>query len=193
MDYVPTTSDPLHADTVAVLARWSAPTSDQDDLRQDYLAFLEAYGDAISRVNRIGHITASALVVDPGQSRVLLTLHPLVGRWLQLGGHVESDDASLRAAAHREAVEEGGIIDIAVDAAPLRLDRHRVRCRNAHGGHDFVDHLDVQFLALAPRGGTERRSSESLDLRWWPWDQLPEDTDDSVRALVSQARLRLGA
>ena len=92
-----------------------------------------------------------------------------------------------------DTVEEGGIHGIAVDPAPLRLDRHRVRCRDGRGGENLLDHLDVQFLALAPPGGVEQRSSESLDLRWWPWAALPQDTDASVRALVQEARVRLDA
>lgn len=183
--------DRLHADAVAVLRGWQAPSPDQGSLRDAYLEFLQAHPDAVSRANREGHLTASALVVDPVRCAVLLTLHPLVGRWLQLGGHIESHDVTLRAAAHRESVEEGGIATIDVDAMPLRLDRHSVTCRNPVGGQDTLHHLDVQFLAVAPAGARERRSDESLDLRWWPWDALPSDTDASVRALVAAARDRL--
>lgn len=187
------TPDPLHTDATRVLSAWRAPTADQDVLRLDYLSFLDTHPDAMTRGNRIGHLTGSALVIDPAREAVLLTLHPLVGRWLQLGGHVEASDATLVDAAHRESVEEGGIDGIRVDPVPLRLDRHRVRCRDGRGGEDLLDHLDVQFLALAPPGGVERRSSESLDLRWWSWTALPEDTDTSVRALVQAALARLGA
>ena len=68
-----------------------------------------------------------------------------------------------------------------------------MRCRDGRGGEDLLDHLDVQFLVLTPPGSVEQRSSESLDLRWWPWSALPDGTDDSVRALVQEARSRLGA
>jgi hypothetical protein len=66
-----------------------------------------------------------------------------------------------------------------------------VRCRDGSGGEDLLDHLDVQFLAIAPAGAVERRSDESLALRWWEWDALPDDADASVRALVGAARARL--
>ena len=42
---------------------------------------------------------------------VLLTLHPRVGQWLQLGGHCEPDDATIADAAAREGREESGIED----------------------------------------------------------------------------------
>jgi len=187
------TPDPLHADAVTRLTAWEPDTAAQDALRVEYLDFLASYPDAMTRANRIGHLTGSALVVDTAREAVLLTLHPLVGRWLQLGGHVEPSDDTLVGAARRESVEEGGIAEIEIDPVPLRLDRHQVRCRDGRGGEDFLDHLDVQFLVLAPPCGVERRSSESLDLRWWPWSALPDDTDDSVRRLVAAARARLGA
>jgi 8-oxo-dGTP pyrophosphatase MutT (NUDIX family) len=189
----PMTPDPLHVDAVRVLSDWSAPTPAQDALRLGYLSFLDAHPDAMTRGNRVGHLTGSALVVDTGREAVLLTLHPLVGRWLQLGGHVEASDATLVDAARRESIEEGGIDTVDIDTRPLRLDRHRVRCRDGRGGEDLLDHLDVQFLVLTPHGSVEQRSSESLDLRWWPWSALPDGTDDSVRALVQEARSRLGA
>lgn len=189
----PMTPDPLHLDAVRVLSDWSAPTPAQDMLRLDYLSFLDAHPDAMTRGNRVGHLTGSALVVDTEREAVLLTLHPLVGRWLQLGGHVETSDATLVDAARRESIEEGGIDPVDIDAQPLRLDRHRVRCRDGRGGEDLLDHLDVQFLVLTPPGSVEQRSSESLDLRWWPWSALPDGTDGSVRALVQEARSRLGA
>jgi len=186
-----TAPDRLHRGAVDLLTDWRAPSPDQDTLRQAYLTFLQAHSDAMTRHNRVGHITGSALVVDVERQGVLLTLHPLVGRWLQLGGHVEATDESLVDAARRESVEEGGIASIDIDPAPLRLDRHRVRCRDGHGGETTLDHLDVQFLVIAAPGSIERRSSESIDLRWWPWSALPEDTDASVRDLVEAARRRL--
>lgn len=190
---MPTAPDALHADAVDVLTAWEPDAPDQRTLRSDYLQYLGVYPDALRRSNRLGHLTGSALVVDVSRERVLLTLHPLVGRWLQLGGHIEDDDASLRAAATREAREEGGIEQLTIDPIPLRLDRHRVRCRDGAGGQTELDHLDVQFLITAPDGARARRSDESLDLRWWPWSALPEDADGSVRSLVSAARVRLGA
>jgi hypothetical protein len=36
-------------------------------------------------------------------------------------------------------------------------------------------HLDVRYLVRAPAGAREVRSEESVDLRWWPLAELPDD------------------
>lgn len=53
-----------------------------------------------------GHITCTALVLHPREPRVLVIHHHRLLRWLLPGGHVEESDASLDAAAAREAIEE---------------------------------------------------------------------------------------
>lgn len=174
----------LHADVTGVLRAWSPEQPEQEVLRRDYLAFLAEHPDGVFRSCRVGHVTASALVMNYGRSHVLLTLHPKVGRWLQMGGHVESDDESLRHAAWREAWEESGIAGGQMSREPVQLDRHPVPC-----GHDGMsEHLDVQYAIAVPDGSLEAMSHESLDLRWFPIHRLPEDTDDSVRALVAASR-----
>lgn len=177
--------DALHADARRVLAAWPAPDADQERLRQDYLAHLDRHPDGVWRTCRPGHLTASALVVDPVAARVLLTLHRRVGRWLQLGGHCEPGDVSVLKAAAREAREESGIQELALLPVPVRLDRHQVPC-----GGSRAEHLDVQYVALAPTGALERVSAESLELRWFGFDELPQQ-DRSVLELAARARTLL--
>lgn len=177
--------DVLHRDAMSVLSAWENDEPQQRVLREQYLEFLREHPDGMSRECRIGHLTSSALVMDEHRSRVLLTLHPKVGRWLQLGGHNEQTDASIGAAARREAQEESGIDDVVISGIPLRLDRHPVPCGGA-----MSEHLDVQYLALVPADAQEVISDESDDLRWFPVDALPEPLDPSVRALIDAALSR---
>ena len=56
-----------------------------------------------------GHITCTAVVLDPRRERVLLMFHHRLLRWLLPGGHCENDDVSISSVAGREAVEETGV------------------------------------------------------------------------------------
>ena len=118
---------------------------------------------------------------------VLLTLHARLGRWLQTGGHIESTDATLEAAAAREAHEESGLADLSLEPSPLLLSKHEVPCGTVRPTY----HLDVQYLVLADHVISAAVGDESLDLRWFAHDQLPE-VDHSVSALVRAAGVRLG-
>ncbi|MPY83258.1 MAG: NUDIX domain-containing protein [Actinophytocola sp.] len=171
----------LHADATATLHAWRPPTPEQESLRQAYLSYLDARADACERACAPGHLTASALVLDSTERQVLLTLHPRVGRWLQLGGHCEPSDVSLRAAALREATEESGMDGLRIEPEPVHLDVHPVTCSLGVP----TRHLDVRFVVRAPAGAQPVRSDESDDLRWWPIDALPEGSDDLLPLIAA--------
>ncbi|HVW44270.1 MAG TPA: NUDIX domain-containing protein [Amycolatopsis sp.] len=164
----------LHRDATSTLGKWRPGSAAQESLRQAFLGFLAARDDACARSCEAGHVTASAVLLDADSSQVLLTLHPRVGRWLQLGGHCEPSDASLAAAALREAREESGIDDLRIEREPAHLDVHPVTCSLGVP----TRHFDVRFAVRAPRGAVPVRSDESDDLRWWPVDALPPGSQD---------------
>ncbi|GGX05781.1 NUDIX hydrolase [Streptomyces chryseus] len=171
----------LHDDAVLVLKSYE----DQDELRRTYLDHLSAHPDGMWKACEAGHLTASALVVDPERGRVLLTLHRKLNMWLQMGGHCEPGDATLSDAALREATEESGIAGLTLlPGGPVRLDRHPIPA-------PCNWHLDVQYAALAPGGAVEAISEESLDLRWFPYDEVAGVADASVVRLVERTRAAL--
>jgi 8-oxo-dGTP pyrophosphatase MutT (NUDIX family) len=149
----------------AELAAWEPDDEAQRALKFAFLAFLDARpDDACARECVPGHLTASALVLDATGERTLLTLHKRFHRWVQLGGHCEPGDASLRAAA-------------------LHLDVHPVLCSLGVPSR----HLDVRYLVHAPAGAEPRISDESADLRWWPADALPSE-EPTLTTMVTAAR-----
>jgi 8-oxo-dGTP pyrophosphatase MutT (NUDIX family) len=170
----------LHADATAVLTAYQPNSTDQVRLRADYLAHLAAHPDALLRSCSPAHLTASAAVLDARAERVLLVLHRKVGLWLQPGGHCEPSDISLAKAALREATEETGIDGLRFAGGPVHLDRHRAPCGVEH-------HLDVMFALVAPDGAMPTVSVESADVRWFDVTELPDPTDDAVRAVVRAA------
>ncbi|WP_340537615.1 NUDIX hydrolase [Nocardioides sp. GXZ039] len=179
----------LHDDAVAVLTFWAPPDDVQARLRDRYLARLDAASDAMTRDSRPEHLTASTLVFDPECAGVLLTLHAKAKRWFQFGGHPEADDATLLDAARREAVEESGLApgDLDVHPCPVRLDAHPVPFCGPDGD---VWHLDVMYAAVARPGARHAVSEESLDVAWWPADDVP---NPELVPFVAAARKALAA
>jgi 8-oxo-dGTP pyrophosphatase MutT (NUDIX family) len=168
---------------IAVLSDWQAPDRSQDSLRHAVLAFLHARDDACRRECAPGHITASALVLDDYGGQVLLTLHPRLGRWVQLGGHCEDSDGDIVAAALREATEESGVDGLQIVPKLAAVHVHALTCSLGVP----TRHLDLQFVARAPAGAQIVVSDESVDLRWWPIDDLPAGSDAALVYLVDRA------
>lgn len=178
----------LHSSALAALEPWQAPTPRQEQLRERYVAHLRAQPLGVLRECYPDHLTASTVVVSADRRSVLLTLHRKAQRWFQLGGHVEPGDATLAAAALREAREESGIATLDVDPVPVQLSAHPVPFCDPRGG---ATHLDVRFVATAPDGAAHAVSAESLDVAWWPVDELPDPQPDMLE-LVALALARLG-
>ncbi|WP_410820350.1 NUDIX hydrolase [Micromonospora sp. 050-3] len=177
----PETYKALHADATALLEDWQPTSPDAASARDRTLALLAAGPVAMSRQHRPGHVTASAVVLDPTGSRVLLCLHVKFGRWVQLGGHCEPTDQTLVAAALREATEESGIAGLRIDPVPIDVDVHQVQCQGGSA------HYDVRFAVLAPPSAVEQVSDEAEELGWFPPDQLPEPLAGGTVQLIAPA------
>lgn len=188
-----------HAEALDLLEGWNAPGPDQEVLRRRYVKHLHARPDGMERRCRPDHLTASTLVLDATLSHALLTLHAKAHAWFQLGGHLEPGDATLAAAARREALEESGLAteQLWLDPVPVELSEHAVPfCRpedassSWRGDGVVVHHLDVRFVAVASEHAAPVLSEESLDLRWWPLEALPDggDLEDLARHALARVQ-----
>ncbi|WP_327109852.1 NUDIX domain-containing protein [Nocardia sp. NBC_01730] len=171
------TAASLHASAIELLESWCPAASSDQSLREAMLAFLGSAARGCLREHVPGHITASAVVFSHDEREVLLTLHPRVGRWIQLGGHCEEGDATVACAALREATEESGIAGLRLEPGLYGAQAHPITCSLGLP----TRHLDLLFRITAPVGAVPVRSSESTDLRWWPVDSLPADADVLLR------------
>ena len=76
--------------------------------RAEILRRLESGEALLERSNLSAHMTASAWVVSPDRTKVLMAYHNLYDSWAWLGGHADGD-SDLLSAAIREVQEESGL------------------------------------------------------------------------------------
>jgi 8-oxo-dGTP pyrophosphatase MutT (NUDIX family) len=147
-----------------------------------FRALLAEDGPVFERARLAGHFTGSAWVVSADGQRVLLMHHRKLDRWLQLGGHADGD-VHLPRVALREAEEESGLVDLAVDPAILDLDRHAIPARGSEPEHW---HYDVRFVVRATGSEEFVLNEESLALAWKPVADIAEDpaADESLRRMA---------
>lgn len=150
-------------------------------------------GDPLSRANMRGHITTSALVLDPGLDRLLLIHHRVIGRWLQPGGHYEHGEAgaSLWDSALREVAEETGVTALAPHpgfgaAIPLDIDSHAIAA-NPKKGEGAHWHHDYAYLVIAPREQALRpQLDEVAGVAWRPLAALADSAEPRFRGLAAK-------
>ena len=138
--------------------------------QSEFRVLLAGPGDALGRSSFApGHITASLFILDQSAGALLLHHHRRLGRWLQMGGHVEEGETAVEGAL-REGREESGLQDLRLlNDEILDLDVHSIPA--GRGEPDHV-HFDVRYLAvtLHPAGIT-MDLNESNQLAWIPLDE----------------------
>jgi len=159
-------------------ARWPAESATIDR----FLALLDDAEDPFLRDRLAGHFTASAWLVDRSGTRVLLTHHRKLDRWLQLGGHADGVRDFARVAL-TEAEEESGLPGLSVESSIFDLDAHEIP---AHKGVPAHIHYDVRFVVHAGEDEAFVVSDESHALAWRAIAELVDDAtmDPSVRRMA---------
>ncbi len=146
------------------------------------LNLLEKYSNPLDRNCRPGHLTGSSLIIRPQDSQILVLFHAKLKRWLQPGGHADSDGDMARVAL-REAIEETGIPQLEIVEPPIDLDIHVVDPPY----EDVHEHHDVRYLVLAPEDSCPVGNRESTGFQWMDPDEIQRiDPDDGFIRMVER-------
>jgi 8-oxo-dGTP pyrophosphatase MutT (NUDIX family) len=133
-----------------------------------------------------GHVTCTALVRHPRETRYLFMLHHRLHRWLLPGGHVEKSDKSLADAAAREAREETEVaIDTGIASFLAGIDVHGIppkRDEPFHLHHDLI----WCFRAASDEIAVTEEAPSVLWAGPEDWDRL--NVAESIRQSILRAR-----
>ncbi|THA86660.1 NUDIX domain-containing protein [Streptomyces sp. A0592] len=171
---MPPTRSPLRDAVAAYLERHPA---ERDTLR-DLLPSFDAGDDPAGRAAPPGHITCSAVVVDP-RRRVLHVRHPADGTLRLPGGRVGPDDRTLLAAALRGVREGAGIAPSALchtaeyGGVPVHIGVRAVGAGPAQG-EPARPHYDVRMVLHLADGDADRApyADGSPGTQWLPFDEV---------------------
>ncbi|MBT4161551.1 MAG: NUDIX hydrolase [Gammaproteobacteria bacterium] len=151
-----------------------------------YRQFVESNDRCFERSLSIGHVTGSALILSASASKVLLTHHRKLDRWLQPGGHADGDSDVLGVAL-KEAEEETGLARIEPVTVDLfDIDIHSIPLRGSEPEHL---HYDCRFLLRSVGSDEFTVSDESHDLAWVALDRILDYTSDpSILRMIDKVR-----
>jgi hypothetical protein len=69
------------------LNRYQSSDARERSMLERILKFVQENPNCFERSLHIGHITASALIINKQKTHTLMTHHQKLDKWLQLGGH----------------------------------------------------------------------------------------------------------
>ena len=167
---------------LSALNRYASTHPSERDVVTRFIAFVDSEPRCFERDSWRGHVTGSAWLVDGTGTRVLLTHHRKLGRWLQLGGHSDGDPDTF-AVARREAAEESGLIVEPIDVEIFDVDIHAIPARGADPEHS---HFDARYAFRVVGSEAFIASDESHALEWVPIARMSSFT--SEQSMLRMAR-----
>ena len=120
-----------------------------------------------SRSTKVGHITASGLVIQDG--KVLLIFHPFIQSWFQPGGHIDEGETPAQAAI-REVYEETGLV-CELDPEyiePIDIDIHEIP-ENPKRGEGAHLHIDLLYRLRVLR---QEQAVEGIKFQWFSFGDI---------------------
>jgi 8-oxo-dGTP pyrophosphatase MutT (NUDIX family) len=145
-----------------------------------FIQFVRSFDgvELIDRKNFVGHLTASAFIVNQKKNSLLLLKHKALQRWLQPGGHIDATDKSIIDAAFREASEETRLVKSSLKLLTpfiFDIDSHAIPANQKKQEPAHVHH-DVRFLFLCDVSGDILfDEAESTGAQWVRFAELADN------------------
>jgi 8-oxo-dGTP pyrophosphatase MutT (NUDIX family) len=139
------------------------PTDEEAEYKDRIIKFVKEHPNCFQRSLEIGHITASAWLLNFDRTKALLMHHTKLDMWVQPGGHCDGNPNVL-AVAIKEAQEESGIEKIKpLSETIFDLDIHTIPKKENIKAHF---HYDIRFLLQVVSDEKAKKNHESKALLW---------------------------
>ncbi|WP_329155968.1 NUDIX domain-containing protein (plasmid) [Streptomyces sp. NBC_01456] len=178
-DHVPPSRSHIRATVEAYLGRHA----EEREALEGLLVVLDGADEPSSRTTLPGHVTCSAVIIDRDR-RVLHIGHRVTGLVLAPGGHVETGDRTLLAAAVREVCEEAGIRpgDLCLTpqflGEPIDVDVHDIEANPTKGepSHQHFDFRFAFYLTAEQPPPLALQDEEVTGAQWLPFADVRSPT-----------------
>ncbi len=121
----------------------------QEHDKEAFLYFLNHFEDVLTRNNLVGHLTASAYVVNEDFTKSLIVKHNIFKSWIFPGGHADGD-ANLLEVAIKEVEEETGLKTIPYQETPINIEVAEIPAHYKNNKYVSAHlHFDVIYLLIA--------------------------------------------
>ena len=146
------------------------PVNEQEERDKELILHcLETEKNIFTRQNRLAHMTASAWIVNPERTKVLMAYHNIYHSWSWLGGHADGE-TDLLGVALREVREESGLVRV----EPVCSRIFSLECLTVDGHWkrgEYVSshlHLNVTYLLKArEEDPLHRNPDENRAVAWF--------------------------
>lgn len=145
------------------------PYNPQEAKEQEVIVkYMNSFENLLTRENEFAHFTASAWIVNPERTKVLMAYHNIYQSWSWVGGHADGN-ANLLEVALKETTEETGLMDI----SPLANKIYSLEILGVPGhmkkGFPIATHLHLNVTYLIEASETELtrvKEDENSAIKW---------------------------
>lgn len=156
--------------------------------------YADLFPDILERTNETAHFTASAWVVNPAHSQVLMVYHNIYNSWSWPGGHADGCE-DLPSVALREVREETGLERMRILRAPFSAEILTVNPHFKHGRF-VVAHLHLNLTWLIEADDTQPLKmceEENSAVKWFPIaDAAAVSSEPDMRVIYRKLNAKLG-
>lgn len=156
------------------------PFNEQEEADKHLLlSFVDSFDDVLTRNNSLGHLTASAFVVNETLTKTLVLYHNIFDGFIYPGGHADGE-YDLYSVAVREVFEETGLnvvplIDnniFSIQALPIKGHFKKGKYVSSH------IHYDILYLLVAKNIDMDKirvLESENSQVKWCDLEESYND------------------